>query len=168
MLCSALLQPRLDYGCNVWYRSLEQSLKTKLQTAQNKMIRFVLGKNSRFHVGYKEFKNLNWLNVTRRVDYFTYLLMFNISCGTAPDYMSSLFKSKNSIQCITRRNQKSFVLPHVKSRERQGFRFNGVRLWNNLPGFMKDIVCRNSFKNKVKTFLMHEMGALEKDSFVYL
>ena len=73
MLCTALLQPRFDYACNVWYRTLKSVLKTKLQSAQNKMVRFVLGKHNRFHVGNKELQKLNWLNVEKRVDYFSLL-----------------------------------------------------------------------------------------------
>ena len=41
MICSALMQPRFDYGCNSWYRGLDCSLKHKLQTAQNKIMRMM-------------------------------------------------------------------------------------------------------------------------------
>ena len=70
MLCSSLFQPIFDYGCNSWYRNLTSGLKHKLQTAQNKVIRFVLGVHPRFHIGFQNFKQLGWLNVQSRVDFF--------------------------------------------------------------------------------------------------
>ena len=47
LLCSALLQSSHDYGYNVFYRGLYSDMKVKFQTAQNKMIRFILGYDSR-------------------------------------------------------------------------------------------------------------------------
>ena len=50
MLCSTLLQSFFDYGNNVWYHGLCKQLKTKLQTCQNKMIRYVLNLQPRAHL----------------------------------------------------------------------------------------------------------------------
>ena len=47
-----------------------QTFKNKLQTAQNKMIRFVFDLGSRSHVGYDCFEKLKWMSVQRRIDYF--------------------------------------------------------------------------------------------------
>ena len=167
MLSSALLQPRFDYGCNVWYRTLEKKLKDKLQTAQNKMIRFVLGENNRFHVGFREFEKLNWLKVDKRVEYFTYLQMYDIHHNSAPEYMTSMFQKRVFRQNSFRSNMRTFLLPSVKSNERNGFRFNGARVWNKLPDFIKDSKTKDIFKQKVKKHLMQEMGALERDCFIY-
>ena len=37
-----MIQPFFDYTCNAWYPNLKKSLKTRLQAAQNKCIRFCL------------------------------------------------------------------------------------------------------------------------------
>ena len=37
----ALLQPRFDYAYNAWYRGLEATVKNKLQTAKNEIIRYL-------------------------------------------------------------------------------------------------------------------------------
>ena len=42
LLCSALVNPHFEYACNAWYRSVNAKVKNKLQTAQNKMIRYLL------------------------------------------------------------------------------------------------------------------------------
>ena len=40
LLCNAMIQPFSDYACNAWYPNLNKKLKTRLQAAQNKCIRF--------------------------------------------------------------------------------------------------------------------------------
>ena len=52
LLCNAMIQPFFDYACNAWYPNLNKKLKTRLQAAQNKCIRFCLklGDRSKFKV----------------------------------------------------------------------------------------------------------------------
>ena len=50
LLCNALIQPHLDYACATWYPNLNKKLKTKLQSFQNKCIRFCLQLDSRSHI----------------------------------------------------------------------------------------------------------------------
>ena len=42
LLCNAMAQPSFDYACNAWYTNLNKNLKTRVQAAQNKCIRFCL------------------------------------------------------------------------------------------------------------------------------
>ena len=42
LLCNAMIQPFFDYACNAWYPNFNKKLKTRLQAAQNKCIRFCL------------------------------------------------------------------------------------------------------------------------------
>ena len=54
LLCSALVNPHFEYACNAWYRSVNANVKHKLQTAQNKMIRYLLNYGCRRHVGFND------------------------------------------------------------------------------------------------------------------
>ena len=67
LLISSLNQSHFDYGCTYWFSALSYKLKTKLQTSQNKIIRFVMGTHYRSHVGAAELKEKNWLPVEHRV-----------------------------------------------------------------------------------------------------
>ena len=42
LLCNALIKPHFDYACSAWYPNLSKKLKNKIQTSQNKCIRFCL------------------------------------------------------------------------------------------------------------------------------
>lgn len=62
-LCSALIQCYFDYSCSSWFSALSVHLKNKLQIMQNKMVRFILDKDSRAHIGQKELDTVGFLNV---------------------------------------------------------------------------------------------------------
>ena len=66
-LCSALLQCHFDYCCASWYFNLSTRLKRKLQTSQNKIVRYIIGLPPRSHIGQKELESVNYLNVEDRV-----------------------------------------------------------------------------------------------------
>ena len=75
-MCSALLQSRFDYGYNVFYRGLYSDMKVKFQTAQKKMIRFILAYDSRQHLHVKDFLRTGFLSVEKRYDYLSANLMY--------------------------------------------------------------------------------------------
>ena len=59
--------------------------KSRLQTAQNKLIRFILQFSARSHVGYSEFKMAGMLPVEKRVKQLQLNHIFNIVHGNAPE-----------------------------------------------------------------------------------
>ena len=65
LLCNALIQPHFNYACSAWYSNLTKKLKNRVQTSQNKYIRFCREFDKMTHISHKEFETLNWLLVTR-------------------------------------------------------------------------------------------------------
>ena len=63
ILCSALIQPCIDYCCSAWYSSLSVSHKKRLDVLQRKMVRFVYGLQFRDHVSFLQLHNLSWLSI---------------------------------------------------------------------------------------------------------
>ena len=49
ILCNALIQPHFDHACSAWYPNLNKKLKSKLQTIQNRCIRYCLQLDNRSH-----------------------------------------------------------------------------------------------------------------------
>ena len=64
---SSLIQCTFDCSCSWWLRSLSKQIKTRLQTTQNKHIRYFLGLGSRLHLDSTHFKPINWLPVEQIV-----------------------------------------------------------------------------------------------------
>ena len=58
LLCKALIQPHFDDGCLAWYPNLNKKFKSKLQTVQNKCIKYCLQLDSRSQIGVKDFEEL--------------------------------------------------------------------------------------------------------------
>ena len=56
LLCNAMIQPFFDCACNTCYPNLNKNLKTHLQAAQNKCIRFCLKRGNRQSITAKELK----------------------------------------------------------------------------------------------------------------
>jgi len=142
-----------------------KSLKVKLQTAQNKIIRFIINQEPRYHLSYSDFRKVNYLDVDSRVDFITLNLMYNIAYQTAPVYMSDYIPRKAKLQC-TRNSDLSFMLPHVKTPGSHSFKFNGIKLWNSLPNYIKCAESKDIFKLKCKQYLFDQMYQQENQEFL--
>ena len=165
MLSSALVLSNFDYASNSWYRGLAKKFKTRLQTSQNKVIRYICNFHSRKHIGVQEFKKLGWLNVSERVNYLSLGLMFNIHCKNAPSYLCNIHPVSHSYG--TRRSQLSYQLPHVNTQGSYSFKYSTIKLWNNLPFNIKNSESKDVFKQKCKSHLINKMSEDEDYDFVY-
>ena len=168
LLCNALIQPHFDYASSAWYPNLQKKLSKKLQTCQNKCIRFCLSLGNRSHVGIEQFKDINWLPVKERFDQNVLTHIFKQQNNLAPKYMDEIFTSANLCNIKTRSSSYKLILPHCnKASGHNTISSLGPRLWNKLPSDIKLSNNPNSFKHKVK---MHFLELLEKetdDSFFY-
>ena len=165
LLCSALLQSRFDYGFNFYYRGLYKDIKLKFQTAQNKMIRYILDYDSCKHLFYKDFSKAGYLSVEKRQDYLSANLMHRIYYGLAPSYLCKFRRVDDVHAYGTRHSAMSYVLPEIKSQGKKSFMFNGARLWNGLPVSIRAIESKDNFKKKCKSFFFKEMEKIENSEF---
>ena len=85
LLCNAIIQPHYDFACLAWYPNLNKGLKKKVQTSQNKCIRFCLNMGNRDHVGVKEFKKINWLPTKERFEQCILANIYNFLIKPPPD-----------------------------------------------------------------------------------
>ena len=83
-------EPIIHARLKGYYRSLPlvSIYRDKLQTAQKKMIRYILGVYNRYHLTSMDFASINMPNVDCRFQYITLLcLMYDVFNGLAPDYL---------------------------------------------------------------------------------
>ena len=167
LLVSALIQSHFDYGCNFWFRSLNMGISKKLQTAQNKTIRYVLNLNPRTHLSFSHFSKLKWLNVKYRVDYLSLTHMYKCYYDLAPSYMCVFQKTMSSRAHNTRHSQNSVNIPIVGTHGQKSFVYNGSKLWNSLPNELKLCASIEKFKYQCKSYLMSKMRENEVSEFVF-
>ena len=132
-LCSALIQCHLDYASCCWYEGISKKLKSKLQVAQNKIVRFILSLHCRHSVGFKEFRELDLLPIPMRVKQLRLNHVHNIVSQSCPSYLAFNFNKKNTTHS-TRSGDSSFYVPSIKGGgESSTFYYNGIKDWNSLP-----------------------------------
>ena len=165
LLCSTLLQPYFDYACVSWYWGINK-YRNRLQTAQNKMVRYTLALHPRAHVGADQPVLLKWLDVSSRVEFLALSLIYKFNRSEAPDYFHDLRLARNLHTYNTRRSQLSYVLPHVGGHGKQTFYFNGVKVWNQLPHEIKSSTSKYAFKYKCKQFMTDRM--VDRDISVFV
>ena len=96
LLCNALIQLHYDYACSAWYPSLNKRLSKKIQTSQNKCIRYCLNLDNRAHVGIDEFIKINWLPTKERVAQCICVNIFKFFNKMSQQYMPEIFHPSHS------------------------------------------------------------------------
>ena len=168
LLASALIQCHSDYACSAWFSGLQKIYQQKLQILQNKTIRFVLNCSPRTHIGFNEFKIINWIPVSEHVKQIKLNNMFRIIHGTAPKYLRvSFFMVSQEHDRYTRTSVQSLVLPHVKSAGAKSFRYSASKMWNRLPVHLRMQENFLTFKHAVRKHMWTELQRHEDVVYIY-
>ena len=150
LLSYALIQPHFDYACSSWYPMLNKRLSKKIQSAQNKCIRFCLNLKNTAHVGATEFKAINWLPTKHRVDQNICVTVMNFFNGTAPAYADEAFNPADQSR-VTRRSKFRLYVPFRKNNtDQKCLSYQGPKIWKSLPSDLKSTNNVNTFKHKIK------------------
>ena len=149
----SLIQCHFDFACSFWFSGLSQNMKNRLQTTQNKLIRFVLNLDQMIHVGPEHFKFLNWLPVTKRVHQIILCHVFKIRPSTAPDYLSEYFNLALFRDILLDFGIfGNYTIPQVKGFGKKSFVYEGCMLLNDLPLSIRKINSLREFKYQYQPF----------------
>ena len=91
LLCNALRQPHFDYAYFAWYPNLTKKLNHRIQTIQNKCIRFCLKLEQLKHISHEGFERLNWLPATYRFKQCVNGIAFKYLNEQCPNYLHEVF-----------------------------------------------------------------------------
>ena len=167
LLCNALIQPHYDYSCSAWYPSLSKRLLKKIQISQNKCIRYCLKLDNRSHVGFDEFKKLNWLPTKERVFQCICVNIFKFFNDMSPEYTSEIFHPSHR-RHNTRASTLMLDLPFRKSCFGQKtLSYLGPKTWNTLPAEIKLRKNVNTFKHDIKKLFFEKLQKDTDDIFIY-
>ena len=167
ILCNALIMCYYDYTCSSWYTSLSQHFKNRLQTMQNKVVRFILDLGPRAHIGQAERNKIGMLSVQDRVIQLKLNQVFKIFHEKAPVYLSANFTRTNSVHNHgTRDSSYNFIVPSNQGNVSHTFFYSGIKHWNSLPNSIKQISNLAQFKKTVKKHLMDQAIRTEQSSFI--
>ena len=156
-LVGALIQPLYDYAAPSWYFNSSMALKTRLQTAQNKLVRLLHGLNPRAHLNPSHFVRLNWLKVISRVRQLALVQVFKIRTSKqTPKYLQNYFKNTSEVHNYNTRGSATNISKTSCVQTNKGlisFSFYAINMWNNLPKVAKECKSLLSFKTILKGHL---------------
>ena len=147
MLCSALIQPHFDYACPAWYPNINEKTKKKIQIMQNKWIHFHRKLDKMHHTPEEEFKSINWLPTSKRVDQYINTITYNFVNNTCHYYLNEMFEFAPYCSIGTRNNFSKLKNPFCKTNMGQKvISYIGPSFWNSLPDSIKRTNSLNTFK----------------------
>ena len=159
LLCNALIQPHFDYACSAWYPNLSKKLKNKIQTLQNKCIRFCLQLDEMSHISQKEFETINWLPIKERYNQCVNSIAFKYFDNQCPHYLNDAFMKAPESSLSLRNSYPKLQQPFCKTNTGQNtLSFIGPALWNKVPQKIKIITNLNTFKDNLKKQYLKELG----------
>ena len=168
-LCSALIQCYFDYSSSSWYSGINKNLKKNLQIMQNKIIRFILNRGNRAHIGCEELEKVYMLKVSERVTQNKLSHIHKIWSNSCPVYLKENFNRiiDTELRNCTRSSRNNFFLPRVKKQAINTFFYSGIKDWNSLPTSIKQIQNINTFKDHVKKNLVSKARRTETSPFLF-
>ena len=153
LLCTSLVLSKLSYCISAWYPGLGAGLRSRLDVAQRKMVRFIRGWTPREHVGEPEIKSIGWLLFPKRALLFQLTHLFKVKIGLAPTYLSRSFCPTTTVhQHDTRGSSHNFTVNNANPVG--SFHYTTVREWNQLPIEVKSATSLLSFRKKLRQHFM--------------
>lgn len=166
-LIHAFMTSHLDY-CNSLFYGVPQYQMDRLQRVLSAAARVTCFIPRYSHIT-PVLEQLHWLPVRLRIQFKVALLMFKVSRGMAPDYITELFEIKGSGRYALRSsNQKLFMVPRsrYKTFGDRALSLAGPKTWNSLPLSVRNSDTVDSFKTRLKTFLF--ISAYKYNSFLFI
>ena len=134
----ALIQLHFDNGCPAWYPNLNENTKKKIQIMQNKYIPFCLQLDKMHHISEEEFRLINWLPTSKRVDQCIKTIIYNFVKNTCPYYLNEIFEFAPNCRIGTRNNFSKFKNSFRKTNMGQKtISYIGPSIWNSLSESIK-------------------------------
>ena len=131
-LTSALILCHFDYSCSAWYPGLNKLLKSKLQVAQNKVIRFINQLGPRERITNEILSELNLVNVDTRVTQVKLNHVHKIVNNKCPAYMKENFVNvKDFHKYQTRFSEHNFIIPDCQGPKSHTFYYSAIKDWNS-------------------------------------
>lgn len=146
-----LIFPFFDY-CDVVYQTALKSDLVSLNSAYNRICRFVLG-CSFFTHHCTMYDALQWpsLNVRRQIHWLQFI--FKCIYFDYPSYLQQYFVLFSSNHQVRHSVQTYFLVPRVKKTiGKRAFMFKSVLDWNNLPVDIRSITSFRLFKQSLLSY----------------
>ncbi len=154
----ATVQSHIDYCLTVWGYAPDIYLN-KVQSLQNRAARIITGNYDRNIRGIQLVRDLGWLNLRQRRDYFVGIMVFKSLNGNSPDHIADLFTFTRDLNVCNTRSTSSndLFVPRINKHVfTQALQVTGPKMWNSIPTTIRSSTSLDMFKFKLKRHLLSE------------
>ena len=154
VLSNAPIQAHFVYECRAWYINLTEKTKKKMKIIQNKCIRFCQKLDKMYRISEENFRLINWLPTSKRVDQCINSITFKFVNSTCPYHLKEIFVFAPHGRIDTRNKSAKLKIPFRKTNPGQeAIPFVGYfTLWTRLPELIKKTDNLKTFKHNVKNY----------------
>ena len=106
-------------------------------------------------------KDLGWLNIKQRRDYFVGRLVFKSLNKLLPDYITDKFTMTSEIACRSTKStsdNKLFLPKANKAIYTSSLEHSGPLVWNQLPSSIRKLDYMYSFKKNFSKYLLTQIA----------
>ncbi len=156
-LIQSLLFPIVDY-CSLAYCDISGELNLKLQRVINMGIRYIYGIRKADHITpYR--RELGWLTVKGRRDYFAGCLLYTIFATGRPTYLAEFFIANLGTRPVRKEECPPLLVPSYRlDALGNSFQVSSARLWNALPPTIRSSSSLLIFKHQLETYIFMAEG----------
>ena len=146
---------------------VSKKIRRKIHFTQNKYIRFCLKRNSRRHVGAKEFKEINWQPKKERVEQRVSTTLFKYWKGTSPFYVNELFVPSRNIY-KNRSHMALEIALRKNNLSQKRILLMGPSIWNKLINNLKILNIATLFTYDLKASFKKALSIYRSIYPIYL
>lgn len=153
LVYNSLVKPQLEYLIEIWGSASKKYLDI-IQIAQNKLIKILFNYNYLTHTD-KIYKETRIMNIKQLYRYFTCIIIHKILNKNIN--INFNFIKKSSVHKMQLRNSSHLVT--YKCRTNYGkktIKYEGIKLYNELPKFIKDSETSTTFKKRLKLYILDD------------
>ena len=153
MIYNSIIVPYIYYGITVWGNAFSTYLD-RIIKLQKRVVRIIMSCSYTSHTT-PLFFSLKYLKFSDLYLYEVCIFMYLCMNNLIPISLSELFCLNSSIHSYPTRNASSFHLPLIRTQlfQRTIF-YKGPVLWNSMPSEIKSAPTFNSFKSRLRRFLV--------------
>jgi hypothetical protein len=156
------IQPIIDYGITIWGCAPKVEIN-RIQRLQNMCARIILGNFDFNKRGIDLVRELNWMNVSERIHYFTCILMYKCLHEKVPTYLQneiSLKRDINNRQGLRTSPYDIYIPPFLSSFNENSIFIRGAKSWNALPLELQSAssiyTFKSLYKKNFKMYFIHD------------
>ena len=146
-----LVQPHVDYCCVVWDHC-SKHLQTKVETIQNRGMRYIL--NSPWSTTGTELREkLGWTTLSQRRNLLTLKTIHKCIHKRGPTYLHEKFIKQCDMGDSRTRGASKLYLHRPKTDfYKNSFEYSGAKLWNSLPDSVRNVTSRLGFSRALQRY----------------